>query len=282
MPADQVPAAPDVLVLTSRASPAARLRSAMAQAAAIVDPSRIRVIEGATPTDGIVADLYDAKAAWRWSKRPPISAEIAAYATHRMAWQALLDGGGAWALVLEDDFVVLDEAALRAVIAAGELLSTGRDIVKLFDLPGERVKGRTIVRTVAGIGIVKREHVRAGLVGYLISRDGAARFLSRRHVFRVVDEDIKYHWELGLDIWSVTENLVADGGADLGGSLIDDARKASRRRSLRRSIKGNLLAAHRDWHARRGFDAWLRADARRGRRCPETPVGDDTRSFRSP
>ena len=278
MPAEAPPA---VLVLTSRASPPARLRSAMAQATSIADASRVRVVDGATPSDGIVAELHDAKAARRWSKRPPIPAEVAAYATHRMAWRALLDGGGAWALVLEDDFVVLDEAALRAVIAAaGELLSAGRDIVKLFDLPGERERGRTIARTVAGIGIVKREHVRAGLVGYLISRDGAARFLSRRHVFRVVDEDIKYHWELGLDIWSVTENLVADGSADLGGSLIDEARKASRRRSLRRSIKGNLLAAHRDWHARRGFDAWLRAEARRGLRWPETPVGDDTRSLR--
>lgn len=261
MPAETLPV---VLVLTSKASPAARLRSAMAQATAIVDASRVRVVDGATPSDGIVAELYDARAARRWSKRPPIAAEVAAYATHRMAWQALLDGGGPWALVLEDDFRARDGEALRRVIAAGDaLLSEGRDIVKLFDLPGERERGRTVARTVGGVGIVKREHVRAGLVGYLISRDGAARFLKRGKVFRVVDEDIKYHWELGLDIWSTTQNLVADGSADLGGSLIDEARKASRRRSLWRSAKGNLLAVHRDWHARRGFNAWLRAEARK-------------------
>lgn len=257
---------PDILVLTSKASPDARLRSAMAQATAIVDASRVRVIDGATPRDPIVADLYDAGAARRWSKRPPIAAEIAAYATHRIAWRALLDGGGPWALVLEDDFRVLDQEGLRAVIAtAADLLPEGRHIVKLFDLPGERERGRAVQRTVAGIGIVKREHVRAGLVGYLISREGAARFLSRTRVFRVVDEDIKYHWELGLDIWSLTQNLFADGGADLGGSLIDDARKASRKRSFLRSLKGNLLAAHRDWQSRRSFDAWLRQQGQGGR-----------------
>lgn len=266
MPADREPAAPDVLVLTSRASPPARLRSAMAQATGFVDASRVRVVDGVTPTDRIVAELYDAKAARRWSKRPPIAAEIAAYATHRMAWRALLDGGGPWALVLEDDFRVRDGEALRAVIAAAaELLSDGRHIVKLFDLPGERERGRAVHRAVAGIGIVKREHVRAGLVGYLISREGAARFLSRNRVFRVVDEDIKYHWELGLDIWSVAQNLVADGGADLGGSLIEDTRKASRRRSFLRSLKGNLLAAHRDWRSRLSFDAWLGREGQGGR-----------------
>lgn len=257
---------PDVLVLTSRASPAARLRSALDQVALIADASRIGVIHGATPSDPVVSALHDPQAARRWSKRPPIPAEIAAYATHRMAWQALLDGGRAFALVLEDDVVVRDPDGLRAVLAAArDLLSDGRHIVKLFDLPGERARGRTVARSVAGIGLLKREHVRAGLVGYLISREGAARFLSRGRVFRVVDEDIKYHWELGLDIWSVAENLVADGSAALGGSLIETARKASRRRSLRRSLKGNLLALHRDWCTRRAFEAWLAQEGQGGR-----------------
>lgn len=255
---------PDVLVLTSGASPEARLRSALAQAALFADAGRIGVVHGATPADPIVSDIHDPQAAARWSKRPPVPAEVAAYATHRMAWQALLDGGGPFALVLEDDVVVLDVEAVRAVLAAaGTLLSDGRHIVKLFDLPDERARGRVVARSVAGISLVKREHVRAGMVGYLIAREGAARFLSRGRVFRVVDEDIKYHWELGLDVWSVAENLLADGSAALGGSLIESARRASRRRSPWRSLKGNWLALHRDWRTRRSFDAWLAQDRRR-------------------
>jgi glycosyl transferase family 25 len=259
MPADPPSAAPDLFVLTSSASPPMRLPSALAQAATLVDASRIRVIQGAIRTDAIVGDLFDVKSARRWSKRAPIPEEIAAYATHRMAWQALVDGGDPFALVLEDDFVALDGEALRQVIAvAGDLLSEGRDIVKLFDLPSEWERGRSISRFVGDIEIVKRENVRAGLVGYLISRDGATRFLARRRIFRVVDEDIKYHWELGLDIWSVPKNLVADGSADLGGSTIEGARKASRSRSVWRSLKGNLLAAHRNWRSRVGFDDYVR------------------------
>lgn len=261
MPADR---RPDVFILTSGASPAARLRSALDQAALVAEADRIGVVHGATPSNPLVSALLDPNAAARWSKRPPIPAEVAAYATHRMAWRALLDGGGPYALVLEDDVVVRDADALRAVLAAtGDLLSDGRHLVKLFDFPGERARGRTVQRSVAGIALVKREHVRAGMVGYLIAREGAARFLARGRVFRVVDEDIKYHWELGLDVWSVAENLVEDGSAALGGSLIEDARKASRRRSPWRSLKGGLLALHRNWRTRRSFDAWLARDGRR-------------------
>lgn len=264
MPADRPPTPPDLFILTSRASPPARLPSALAQAATLVDASRVRVVDGAIPTDAIVGDLFDAKSARRWSKRAPVPEETAAYATHRMAWQALVDGGDPFALVLEDDFVVIDGEALRRVLAiAGDLLSEGRDIVKLFDLPSEWERGRSISRFVGDIEIVKRENVRAGLVGYLISRDGASRFLARRRIFRVVDEDIKYHWELGLDIWSVPKNLVADGSAVLGGSTIEGARKASRRRAVWRSLKGNLLAAHRNWRSRVGFDDYVRLQGRR-------------------
>ncbi|RST80051.1 glycosyltransferase family 25 protein [Aquibium carbonis] len=266
MPVDHPPARPPLFILTSKASPQARLRSALAQAATIVDDDCVHVIEGATPADAIVESLFDARLARRWSKYPPVPAEVAAYATHRLAWQALLDGGGPSALVLEDDFVVLDGRALRRMLAAAcDLLSERRDIVKLFDLPGERERGRSFTRTIAGIEIVKREHVRAGLVGYLISRDGAARFLSRGRIFRVVDEDIKHHWELGLDIWSVPQNLVADASAELGGSLIENARTTTRRRSVWRSLKGNLLAAHRNWRTRGAFDQWLRQQEARRR-----------------
>ena len=48
----------------------------------------------------------------------------------------------------------------------------------------------------------------AGMVAYLASREGAQRFLSRSQVFRRIDEDTKYYWELGLPVTIVKLLLV--------------------------------------------------------------------------
>lgn len=244
-----------VLVLTCRLSPPGRVAHARAQAEALFGPGRAVVIEGVIGSDPQVDALLDAPRARLLSKRPPGRGEIAAYATHRLAWERLLAGGAGQALVLEDDFRAVDTGLVRAVAErAGDLLSGGANIVKLFDFPRDRrARNACIRRRVAGIPLVKWRHPRAGMVAYLISREGAARFLARRAVFRAVDEDIKHFWELGLDVWSVPGNPVVDASAELGGSLLEEARQAGRRRGPLRSLHGLVLSAHRDWRTRQAF-----------------------------
>jgi len=241
-----------LFVLTCRKSPPNRLDHALAQAGVIGLPPAI--IDGAVAEDPAVDALFDEGRARLLSKRPPARVGIAACATHRMAWAALLAGPWRQALVLEDDGQVVDPGRVRAAIAAaGALLADGRHLVKLFDFPRRRARHLAVTRTVAGIELVKWQRPRAGLVAYLISRDGAARLLARGRVFRVVDEDIKYAWEFGLDVWSIPGNPVVEASAALGGSLIEASRLATRRPSAWRSAKGIVLNLHRDWMTRRHF-----------------------------
>lgn len=245
---DRDPAAPLILVVTCASAPAARRESAARQLAQHFPGHQAEFVEGFVGTDPEIAGLYDPTTNRRRSKRPLTPAEIAVYAGHRKAMQRLLSSGSECALIFEDDFRIDAPNVVSAAAAgASRLLSQGRNVIKLFDFPSRHeyvAKDRIVVE---GIELVRWRSARAGTVAYLISRAGARGFLSRGRVFRAIDEDLKYFWELGLDVWSVPGNPVVDASDTLGGSLVDAERRSNRERNLWRSIYGNLLTIHRKW-----------------------------------
>lgn len=243
-----------ILVLTCSLSPAERLAHALNQANSIFGAENISVVDGIIASDPRVDEIFDRYRARLLAKREITRSEIAAYGTHRLAWQQVLASRSANAFIFEDDFLVKDGEVVRQVFdRAEELLSEGRNIIKLFDFPRERTRNLGIRTMVAGIPLVKWQRPRAGMVAYLISRQGAERFLSRDRIFRPVDEDIKYYWETGLDVWSVTGNPVVEASHVLGGSLLEDARSSSKKRKAMRALQGLLLNAHRDWRIRKEY-----------------------------
>ncbi|MBT9369618.1 glycosyltransferase family 25 protein [Rhizobium sp. CSW-27] len=249
-----------IIILTCSRSPAARVNGALAEAATLFHPHQIHLAHGFISTDEEVDRLFDIGKARRWSKHMPTRSEMAAYATHRLGWQTLLARDWQYALLLEDDFRFhTPEIVHQAVQRAPALLADGRHMIKLFDFPRDRSRHVGIETEIAGLPLVKWKRTRAGLVGYLISREGAARLLARERVFRVVDEDIKFFWEIGLDIWSLPGNPIREAASDLGGSLLESDRKGARRRNLLRSIKGMALTLHRDWHTRRHYARYRKA-----------------------
>ena len=256
-----------VMILTCAVSPPGRLASARREAERLVPPERIVVVDGMVATAPDLREHFDARRARVESKWMPTPGEIAVYETHRRAWRALLDGPWSEALVVEDDFRVVHPALVGACLAnAAALLGDGRDIVKLFDFPRAGSGNRAIVADVAGIPVVKWRHPRAGMVAYLISRAGAGKFLARDKFFRVVDEDTKLSWELGLDIWSLPVNAIVDASPELGGSIIDEDRRNVRRRTLLKSMHGTVIGLRRRLANARFFGMDVRAARRRGLR----------------
>lgn len=247
MPPESDAADTVILVMTCRLSPPERLAAARRQLEAHLGEWIALFVQGAVAGDRAAAQLIDMDKARTWSKYPPTATEVACYASHRRCWEVLLGGSWKRALVLEDDFLLREPETVRQSLhAADSLLSQGRNLIKLFDYPRERSDDVGICQPVAGLTLMKWKRPRAGMVAYLISREGAERFLSRPKVFRVVDEDIKLFWELGLDVWCIPGNPVTDNGDALGGSLLEPARRGARRRQPVRVIKGLLLATYRN------------------------------------
>lgn len=193
-------------------------------------------VEGLTAHHLETTRLYDAELNRKRSKRPLAPAEVAAYASHRKALSQLLVSDAAVALVLEDDFCLTEPAALQGRITTLLQSPVDWDILKLFDF-----SQRPAVESVAvgDMTIVSHGSPTAGMVGYLITRRGAERLLSRNMIYRQIDEDIKFFWELGLRVLSVHPNLVSEISNQLGGSLIERQRSELRfKRNWVVSLKG--------------------------------------------
>jgi GR25 family glycosyltransferase involved in LPS biosynthesis len=147
--------------------------------------------------------------------------------------------------VLEDDFGFRDVGQVSRVLESWPAMLEQRDIVKLFDFEKRAVNRPMFSRRAGGVELVKWRSPTAGMVAYLISRQGAQKFLARDRIFRPVDEDVKYFWELGLNIWSVPGNPVIEVSEHLGGSLVNTDRDQTKTYRFVRSIWGNLLTADR-------------------------------------
>jgi glycosyl transferase family 25 len=234
------------LVVTCRISPQERIESALRNIEELKVPLKVEVIDGLIAEDGEVDTLYDARRNRFGMKRPLTRVEIAVYGSHRRAWERLIQSGKPSALILEDDFTISDQATfLSAINNSAKILGPKRDIVKLFDFEKRKANRPLVLREVEGITLVKWSSPTAGMVAYLITREAAQKFLSRPKIWRQIDEDTKFFWELELDIWSVPDCPVADNSDALGGSLIEHERLRNRQRRLSRSLWGNVLSINR-------------------------------------
>ncbi|MDA4846018.1 glycosyltransferase family 25 protein [Hoeflea poritis] len=203
-----------------------------------------QLVSGYGADDAALGRHYDAALNRRYSKRPLSDGEIAVYAGHRKMMRQFLETGQPFGLFLEDDFACRDVASRwRHLFTHVDDIMVGKDMLKLFDF-GPPKSGFAEQDTHGPIEMVKPLSVGAGAVGYLLSREGAQKILSRQRVFRQIDEDIKYFWELGLDIWAVRPQMVREISDVLGGSFLEAERNAikQRHKNIATSIKGNYLA----------------------------------------
>ncbi|MEX3007446.1 glycosyltransferase family 25 protein [Hoeflea sp. TYP-13] len=231
-------------VLTFEGAGQRRRSSAGAQMRVIAPEIDWQFVSGFNPDDTRLEQHYDTELNRKYSKRPLSQGEIAVYAGHRKMMQMFLESGNPFGLFFEDDFGNLGSAwHWRHLIAnIGAVMADG-DMLKLFDFGPPR-NGFVTKRNHGPIELIKPRSVGAGAVAYILSRQGAAKILSRERIYRQIDEDIKYFWELGLDIWTARPSLVGEISASLGGSFLEDGRRKIKynNRGIGTSVKGNYLA----------------------------------------
>lgn len=180
-------------------------------------------------------------------KRSLTAGEVSTYCGHRRIWREFLTTSAPCALVFEDDFSIKDPHRFRSILADSVGSLAFSNLVKFFDYRAKTVRESQIV---GGTRFVRGKYAAAGAVAYLIRRDAAEALLSRQKFFRPVDEDFSWPWEMGLAVWSVDPNPVAEISSRLGGSLLETERRENRyRKSILRSLWGNVLHLYKQARA---------------------------------
>ncbi len=228
-----------VLVLTVEPANGARRQNMAAQF--IATGAVPEFVVGATGSDPSLDALYAPVLNRLLAKRSLATAEIAIYEGHRRIWKRIVAGGSAYALVFEDDAQVPDMAAFGTAVEDLLAAPEGWDIVKFFDF-----RPKPVVRTMkcGATTLAAYKYPASGAVAYLVKSEAAQRLLSRKRIYRPVDEDFSHCWEFGLRVWSTLPNLVTEVSHTLGGSLVEDERQAMKRNHIR-SIWGNVLQARK-------------------------------------
>lgn len=185
--------------------------------------------------------------------------EVGCYASHLLAMRAIASGDhGACAIIMEDDLQIDGDFA-DTVQSLLERVPPGWDFVRLSNMPK-----RAVVELCALGGarrLVKYSKVPNNTGAYLISREGAGKFVVERSRARAVDEDLRRPWEFDLRVFGVEPAPIV---ANLMASSIDAVEAG--RLDGRCGIWGRLKRTQWGEFPRRplfnigwlGFNQWMR------------------------
>lgn len=177
------------------------------------------------------------------SKRGLTTGEIAVYAGHRRLWRRFLQSDYDYAMILEDDFRIIDMAAFQTAIIDCLSHPNAWGMVKYFDFKPKRIISQ---QKIGSTELVRYKYAASGAVCYLLNRAATERLLSRARFFRPVDEDFSWDWDLARSIWSVSPNPVSEAADELGGSLLEADRNTNKlNRNALRSVWYNFVQAYK-------------------------------------
>lgn len=156
---------------------------------------RIDAVDGHELTTAEIEAVYDAKRNKQRFYADLSRGEIACYMSHRKAWTQLLESPHHAAIVLEDDIKVTD--GLSALSDVPLLHTEDWDLIKIAQ--PFKPKKATPLGSAGQFTLVDYRHDKPpmGACGYIISRQGARKMLSRQRFFRPVDVDMQWQWETG-------------------------------------------------------------------------------------
>ncbi len=147
--------------------------------------------------------------------------EIGCYFSHLRAIESIANGADAMAAIFEDDVTLAPDlpGALGAIEAGAlpfDAIALHRTMKK-----GEIFSPCAPLTPDLKLGRVGYTHM--NLQGYVMSREGARRFLERTpRITHAVDKELHRYWANGLDIYGLSHAVVTH--ADGGHSMIDETR----------------------------------------------------------
>jgi glycosyl transferase, family 25 len=232
-----------------------------------LSPTFVEAVNGRAP-DLDLDRILDRRGRLKRAPKPLSPGEIGCYLSHWKILNRIVDEGIPQALVLEDDFVVTDELPpVLAALASRDL--PNYDIVKLAISEPQTKSFEAIAPLTQASSLVRHHNVLNSTLAYVITREGAKRFLGYGMPIRYpVDVAMNRSWRHGMNIlgvrpWPILPNL--DFESMIGEARFSEAAaKAAGGVALkleRRLRKAYDSLAKRAWVRRRmaGDAAWRRA-----------------------
>lgn len=163
---------------------------------------RLRAVEGLSVPESLKPYFFES-GKLHSDLRP---GEVGCYASHLMIHQLVVERGLPYALVIEDDAVLAPDfqKSVRYILAG---LPKSWDAVHLFNDPPRAVKPLGEVEP--GRMLVRYSRIPAGTVGYLISRQGAQKFLRPVKRYWPVDTDFRRPWLFDWQVFGVVPPIVS-------------------------------------------------------------------------
>lgn len=197
------------------------------------------------------------------SPYPLTDNEIACALSHEAAMRSLLAGTDPMLAVMEDDVELF--ANLPETLAEIERLGASFDVI---DLHRRRKRGEIFAScgalgTVNALGRVGYAHM--NLQGYVISRQGAEKFLARKsRIAHAVDKELHRWWSNGMDLYGLERPVLVEPPGTV--SMIDETRGVRLPypdgNALRWRLARLWLKATDSVRKRLGFGAYVRAGRR--------------------
>jgi glycosyl transferase family 25 len=159
--------------------------------------------------------------------------EVACFASHRHAWQLILEQGWGAAVILEDDAVLAERFSAALAMLAGN--RNRWSAVKLHNYNRRRLISSTLLDEIGEWTIGDYLKIPNCTTGYAIAAAAAAQLFEKTQEFGCpIDVTMQYWWRTGVRFQGLEPNIVTTGAGQP--SLIDawGKRKADPRRRFAR------------------------------------------------
>lgn len=217
-----------------------------------LDYERVPAVDGRATSTAEVNAVYSHKQNVERYNYDLTQGEIACYMSHRKAWKKLLDSDHPVAIILEDDIVLSPAFAdlHHAVAGIASSKYANWDIIKLAQ--PFKPKESTPLDAFGDFTLVDYEKPPMGACGYLISRQGAKKMLSRTPFFRPVDVDMQWQWETGAHVLGLLPYTVDNSHTHESDIFsVANRHEAKRRGWVRLKEQWRFFWQNRRYHKRR-------------------------------
>ena len=222
---------PPIFVINLDTSPE-RFSNTQAQFEQInVNVTRLQGVLGKALSESEINEVYSPQLNFAKSDRALSKGEIGCYASHRKAWQQIVDMEVPFGIVAEDDIIV--EPFLQEALDMLKALTIDWDLIKLAPYKNTTRPVVMAKQINARFELVINRKTITGCAGYALSRKAAMKLLkSTSPFYRPVDTDLQHFWEHDIDIYAlqpfvIKQDLTYD--SDIGTS-----RKNISRRKLKK------------------------------------------------